>query len=132
MRFAKWVFDVAGVWGILVLTPMYFMFEKIGNDSPPPITHPEFYFGFLGVGFAFQIAFLVIATDPARFRPMIIPALFEKWGYVAAMLILNSQQRITPFQFATAIPDALLGLLFTAAFFKTRPAAARNVSAHAV
>jgi hypothetical protein len=43
MRFAKIVFRVAGVWGILILTPLYFMFDRIGRDYPPPITHPEMY-----------------------------------------------------------------------------------------
>jgi hypothetical protein len=131
MKFAKVVFWIAGVWGILVLTPMYFLYGRIGQSSPPAPTHPEFYFGFVGVGLAFQIVFLVIATDPIRFRPMIIPALFEKWGYVIAMMILHSQQRINAFQFSTAVPDALLGLLFLAAFFKTRPTAGQKASASA-
>ncbi len=38
MRFAKIVFWVAGIWGLLVLTPLYFMFDLIGRNDPPPIT----------------------------------------------------------------------------------------------
>ncbi len=42
MKFAKIVFWCAGIWGILVLTPLYFMFDVIGRQDPPPITIPRF------------------------------------------------------------------------------------------
>jgi hypothetical protein len=67
----------AGTWGVLVLTPLYFMFDVIGRQDPPPITHPGFYYGFLSVGLAWQFAFLVMARDPARFRPMMIAAVVK-------------------------------------------------------
>jgi hypothetical protein len=66
MRFAKVVFWCASVWGFLVLTPLYFLADRIGREYPPAINHPEFYYGFVGVALAWQIAFVVIATDPAR------------------------------------------------------------------
>jgi hypothetical protein len=78
MRFAKIVFKVAGIWGFLVLTPLYFLFDAIGRNVPPPITHPGFFYGFVGVALAWQVAFIVIATDPARFRPLMIPSILEK------------------------------------------------------
>jgi hypothetical protein len=40
MKFAKAVFWVAGIWGGLVLTPLYFLYDVIGKQDPPPITHP--------------------------------------------------------------------------------------------
>ena len=46
MKFAKIVFTVAGVWGVLLLMPLYFMFDLIGRQDPPPITHPAFFYGF--------------------------------------------------------------------------------------
>jgi hypothetical protein len=42
MKFAKIVFWVAGIWGLLVLTPLYFMFGLIGRNDPPPITQDSF------------------------------------------------------------------------------------------
>jgi uncharacterized membrane protein YfcA len=42
MTFAKIIFWIAGIWGILVLTPLYFIFGLIGQKDPPPITHPAF------------------------------------------------------------------------------------------
>jgi hypothetical protein len=42
MKFAKIVFWIAAIWGILVLTPLYFLYDTIGRQDPPPITHPGF------------------------------------------------------------------------------------------
>ena len=50
MKFAKIVFWIAGIWGVLTLTPLYFMFDLIGRKDPPPITHPAFFYGFVGAG----------------------------------------------------------------------------------
>jgi hypothetical protein len=49
MKFAKLVFTIAGVYGILVILPQYFLEAKNGRDFPPPINHPEYYYGFIGV-----------------------------------------------------------------------------------
>ena len=121
MKFARLLFCCAGAWGLLVLTPMYFMYSKVGRYSPPPPTHPELYYGFVGVTLAWQLAFFVIASDPAHFRPMIIPSVVEKLSYVIAVVVLYSQSRISAVQLSTCAPDGLLCLLFAIAFFKTRP-----------
>jgi hypothetical protein len=120
MKFAKVVFWAAGAFGVLALAPLYFIFDLVGRQDPPPITHPQFYYGFAGVGLAWQFAFFVIATDPVRFRPMILPSVLEKVSYVGGLLALYLQGRISPVQAATAVPDALLAVLFLAAFLKTR------------
>ena len=72
MVFARRTFLIAGVYGLLALVPMYFLEGRIGRDIPPPITHPEYFYGFIGVAVAWQVAFLVIARDPVRFRPLMI------------------------------------------------------------
>ena len=46
MKFAKIVFWIAGAWGVLALTPLYFMFDTIGRQATPALTHTQFYFGF--------------------------------------------------------------------------------------
>jgi hypothetical protein len=43
MKFAKIVFWIAAIWGFIILTPLYFIFDNIGRQDPPPITHPAFY-----------------------------------------------------------------------------------------
>ena len=68
MVFASRTFFIAGIYGLLALVPMYFLEGRIGRDYPPPINHPEHFYGFLGVAVAWQAAFLVIGRDPVRFR----------------------------------------------------------------
>src|SRR5271167_2534206 len=119
MKFAKVVFWLAGIWGVLVLTPLYFMFDLIGKKDPPAITHPGFYYGFVGLGLAWQIAFIFIARDPVRLRPMMIPSVMEKFGYGATFAVLYMQHRLTPGDLALGCIDLLFGALFLAAFLKT-------------
>jgi hypothetical protein len=78
MRFAKWVFAAAGIWGISITLPLYVLSDFIGRRSPPAINHVEFYYGFIGVTIAWQFAFLLIAKDPQRLRFMMLPSIFEK------------------------------------------------------
>jgi len=119
MRFAKIAFWIAAIWGVLILTPLYFIFDMISLNDPPPITHPAFYYGFVSVGLAFQIAFFVIAKDPVRLRPMMIPSVLEKFGYGATLFVLYLQNRLHPQDLALGGVDVLFGVLFLAAFFKT-------------
>jgi hypothetical protein len=120
MKFAKMVFWVAGVWGFLVLTPLYFLFDLIGRNDPPPITHPGFFYGFVGVALAWQVAFVIIATDPVRYRPLMVPSVLEKVSFGAAVIILVSEGRMHPSDLVFSATDLLLGALFVIAFFTTR------------
>ena len=120
MKFAKIVFWIGGIWGILVLTPLYFMFTLIGRQDPPPITHPAFYYGFVGAGLAWQIAFLIVATNPVRFRPLMIACIFEKFSYAAALIVLYLQHRLHPSDLTFGLVDLLFGVLFVFAFLNTK------------
>jgi hypothetical protein len=120
MKFAKVVYWVAGIWGVLVITPLYFMFDLIGRNDPPAITHPGFYYGFAGLALAWQIAFLAIARDPVRLRPMMIPSMVEKFSYGIAVLTLVMQRRMHKSDLVFAGTDLLLGVLFVAAYVGTR------------
>ena len=119
MRFARWVFRIAGIYGLFVLVPQYFLEERIGRDDPPPITHPEHFYAFLGVAVAWQVAFLVIAQDPVRYRPMMIPAILEKAGFAIAAPVLFAQQRISGVVLGFGILDLMWGILFVVAFCRT-------------
>jgi hypothetical protein len=119
MRFAKIVFWIAGIWGLLVLTPLYFMFDIIGRNDPPLITHPGFFYGFVGAGLAWQVAFIVIATNTVRYRPLMIPSVLEKVSYGAAVIALVLQGRMHKSDLLFAGTDLFLGLLFVIAYFKT-------------
>ena len=126
MKFARNVFIGAGIWGIVVLTPLFGLVDITGRQYAAPTDYPHFFYGFLSVAMAWQIAFLVIGSDPVRFRPLMIPSVLEKLGYVALIVILYGQGRIPAVDAQPAIPDAVLGLLFIASFVLTRPANARG------
>ncbi len=121
MKFAKIIFWIAAIWGILILTPLYFMFDIIGRQDPPAITHPAFYYGFASVALAWQVAFVVIARDPVRFRLMMIPSALEKFGYGISLIALYLQHRLHGTDVALGGIDLLFGVLFLVAFAQTAP-----------
>ena len=121
MKFAKRVFLIAGIYGLIVVLPMYFLEEKNSRDFPPPITHPEYYYGFIGVTLAWQVLYLVLATDPRRYRPMMIPPILAKASFVVAAVILFFQNRVPFVMFVVAIPDLIMCVLFAIAFLRTSP-----------
>ena len=53
MKFARRVFLIAGIYGVVVLLPQYFLEQRHAVDRPPAITHAEYYYGFVGVALAF-------------------------------------------------------------------------------
>jgi hypothetical protein len=119
MKFARNVFIAAGVWGFAIVTPLYFTFDLVGRSYPPAITHADIYYGFVGVTLVWQLAFLMIATNPARYRRIMIAAILEKLVYITTMVTLYLQGRIEAGQAAVAGPDFVLALLFIAAFVRT-------------
>ena len=125
MRFARVVFIGASLWGVAVLTPFYWLVDITGRRYAPPGAYPAFFYGFFAVALAWQIAFFVIGSNPARFRPFMIPAALEKLGYVVTLAVLYSQARIPAVDVQPAVPDGILGLLFIVAFVKTRRSHAR-------
>jgi len=120
MRFAKLTFIGGGIWGIAVLTPLYWLHDVTGRPYSPPSDYPHFFYGFIAVALAWQIAFLIIGSNPARFRPLMIPSVLEKLGHVTTVAVLYGQSRISSTDAQGAIPDLLLGVLFIVAFAKTR------------
>ena len=119
MKFARVAFLIAGVWGIVVLTPLYFLVDLTGRQYAAPADYPQFFYGFLSVAMAWQIAFLVIGSSPARFRPLMIPSIVEKFGHVTGVAVLYSQGRLSVPDATAAGPDLLLGVLFVLAFGMT-------------
>jgi hypothetical protein len=123
MAFARRVFLVAGVYGLIAITPQLFLEGKTSRDFPPAITHPEFYYGFVGTALAWQVAFLMIGRDPVRFRPLMLPAaLIEKGVFGAAVPVLYHQGRVPGLVLVFAGIDLVLGTLFLIAWRRTRPA----------
>lgn len=121
--FAKRAFQGAAVYGLLALVPQYFLEEKLNADFPPAITHPEHFYGFIGVAVAWQIAFLVIASDVVRFRPLMLVALIEKLSFGVAAIALFAAGRVPGAVLGFGIVDLCLGAMFVAAWRATASAA---------
>jgi hypothetical protein len=119
MKFAKIIFWSAAISGLVTIAPLYFIFDLIGEKDPPPITHPAFFYGFVGVALVWQIAFIFIARDPIRFRPIMIPAILEKLVYSIPVIILVLQKRTRPADLTFAAVDLSLGILFVIAYLRT-------------
>jgi hypothetical protein len=116
MRFARWVFAIAGIVGIIILAPMYLLENRLARDQPPAITHPEIYYGFVGVALAWQLMFLVIAANPARYRLGMLPAIVEKMSFVIAIAALFTLGRVGGSVVGFAALDGLWMILFSVAY----------------
>ena len=122
-RFARWVFRIAGFYGLLAVIGGYFSEAGVTRDYPPAVTHREYFYGFWGVTLAWQLAFLVISTDPRRYRPLMPVTVVEKLGFFVPAMVLWSRGDLPPPMLAGAAIDFVLAVLFTIAFFRTVPGA---------
>jgi hypothetical protein len=111
VRFAKAVFNVSGIYGVLIMAPQFFL-EK---GSP----NPELYYGFVGAVFAWQLASLIIARDPARFRPIMLPSGLGKLIFSAAVAALWSAGRAPAFLLVFAAIDVAFAALFLESWRRT-------------
>ena len=111
MSFAKRVFTFAGIYGLLVMTPMYFV-EPQMTAMGKPLSHPGSYYGFVGITLVFQLVFLTIGRDPERYRPLMLVGVLEKASFAGAVAPLYLMGRTEGAVTIFAAIDAVLGLLF--------------------
>jgi hypothetical protein len=119
MKFVQRVFVIAGIYGVVTLIPQYFMEARTGRDFPPAITHPEFFYGFIGVALAWQVMFFIIARDPQRYRAAMLPSALEKVGFGCAAVGLYLQGRLAFLMFGAGILDLVFATLFLVAYRRT-------------
>lgn len=117
--FASRIFWIAALYGFIAIIPQFFLEDKTGRDFPPAITHPEFFYGFLGVALAWQVAFVLIARDPIRYRLMMIPSAMEKLAFGIAAVMLYATGRAGWMPLAAGIVDLVFSSLFLIAYGKT-------------
>jgi hypothetical protein len=120
LRFAKRVYLIAGVWGVIIIGLNFLNERWIALNDPPPLTHLEYFYGFNAIAMAWQVLFLLLSRDPVRYRPLIPATWLEKFGYVAAVAILFAMGRASRFTFWFSFTDLVLGILFVLAYFKTQ------------
>lgn len=111
MTSAKWIFRIAGIWGLAVILPLYFA-------DTSQMAEPAYYFGFAGVALAFQVAFLVISTDPVRYRMLMPVCVFEKLSTLPLIYLYLAGRGNEDFFFG-GIVDQVFAVAFIAAFLMT-------------
>lgn len=112
MKIVRIIFALAAAWGFLAVIPGLFA------DAGP---RPEFHYGFLGLALVFQLIFVMVAIDPARFRPLIPIAVLEKLAFFMPVTLLYWQGRVVMGPvFVGAMVDGLLMLLFALAWILSR------------
>jgi hypothetical protein len=127
-RFPRIAFAFAGIYGLVAMIPQYWLEQKISRDSPPAITHPEYFYGFIGVVIAWQLVFLLIARDPLRLRPIMPVAIVEKLAFAIPVIVLYSQQRASRSVLGFGLFDLVLGALFLASYVMTDPRRANTAN----
>ena len=120
VRNASRLFRIAGIYGLIVLLPLYFTEPMIARYAPPALTHPEFYYGFIGAAATMQLVALTIASDPTRFLPLMPVAAIGKFGFAAAVGVLFAMGRLRASDLPLPVIDLLLGIAFLATWLRLR------------
>ena len=124
MTFARRVFQIAAIYGLLVLVPQYFSRARPGATSRRRSRIPRYLYGFIGIAVAWQLAFLVIARDPVRYRPLMPVAVVEKLAFGVPAIVLYATGRLSGQMLGAGLIDLSLGVLFVIAFIRTGTATA--------
>lgn len=133
MKSIRIIFALAAAWGFLALIPGLFGEASFNASMPPAITHPEFYYGFYGVALVFQLIFVMIAIDPARYRPLIGIAILEKLAFfLPSMWLYSTGRLLMGGPFYGAIIDAIWAVLFLLAWWIGRRQIESDWSSHEI
>ena len=115
MKVARLIFGIAGIYGLIVLLPLYFAAPWL---EPAP-NRPEDYYGFLGAASVMQLVYLTIAGDPVRYRPLMPVAALAKAVFFVTILALWLQERTANPAMLLASIDMSLGVAFLVAWRRT-------------
>ncbi len=120
MKTTRLIFTLAGIYGLLILTPFLVLERKVAELTPGGMTQPEYYYGFVDAALVMQLVYLTIGRDPVRYRPLMPCGMFEKFSFVIALIVLWLKGRAPAIVLGLAAVDGLLGVLFVLAYAKTK------------
>lgn len=110
--FASRVFRIAGIYGLLVLVPQYLIETPVVSGARLHLERPSDFYGFVGVALVWQFVFLLIASDPPRFRALIPLAVLEKLVFGIPVLLLFASGRVDGVVLVFGTIDLVLASLF--------------------
>jgi len=114
MRLAKWIFLIAGIFGLLSTIPLVFT-EKVLE-----VKQPEFYYGFVVLNICWQVLYFLLSSNAVRYRPVMIPAFLAKGSGTIALTWLYLLGRVSTQWVAIGALDGIFAVLFLVAFWTTR------------
>lgn len=120
MKFARTTYLVAGVFGLLLMIPIAYAAIFDASDTMPGLMPAGLtFYGAILQFAACQVLLLILASNPLRFRPMMIPAFLAE-----VVAPLNTAwlyfYGVQPWSAVTVV-FLLLAILFLVAYFRTRP-----------
>jgi hypothetical protein len=127
MRVARWVFLTAGIVGLLMAVALLYAVSVDGHGVLPDVPSAGlFFYGFVIQHVCWQVLYIVLARDPARYRLMMIPAFFAE----ASTPLYPAWLYLYGFTFwvALVVIDLVLAALFGVAFWLTRREAERGAA----
>ena len=110
-RWVRWWYRGAAIYGLLALLPQYLR-------APVPGAEVVTY-GFIGTAAAFQLALLVIAHDPVRYRALMPVAVIEKLAFAVPVAVLFGLGKVPAAVLAFGAVDLALGAGFALAWART-------------
>jgi hypothetical protein len=114
MRLARWIFLLAGVFGLLFTVPLLFAENSMG------VRQAEFYYGFVCLDICWQILYLFLSSDPIRYRPLMIPAILAKGSGTIALTWLYLLARVSTQWIVIGVVDGIFAVSFAIAYWSTR------------
>ncbi len=118
MRFAKWVFTLAAIYGLITIPLTYFVEPQLVRRFGA-LGQPIWFYGFLGVVLVFQLVYLQTGRDPVRYRPFMWLSLLAKLSFVVTAATMYAIGRTVLEQAVVTAPDLIWSVLFAIAIART-------------
>ena len=119
MVFAKRVFTWAAIFGFVMVGPLFLAEGLVARIQGHAVADPHWYYGFAAVALAFQVVYLMIGRDPARYRPLMPVCGLAKFGFGIVVWTLVGLGRTEPMFGLIATPDMLWAAAFLMAYRMT-------------
>lgn len=113
MRFARWSFALAGIYGLIATLALYF--------AAPLTAESLWLYGFAGAAAATQLAYLLIATDPVQYRLVMPIGIVSKLSFAIPATILYVGGALAASTFVFGLIDFALAALFLFNFLRVKP-----------
>ena len=107
VRAARWLFGVAAIYGLAATLALY---------AHPLAADTLYLWAFAGAAATTQLLYLLIATDPRRYRPTIPIGIASKLSFATPVLWLYAHGAAGRGTLAAAAIDLLLAAAFGATF----------------